>query len=98
MTSRGEGPGWAVREKAVSRTSPTALPGYRPAFHQRAPLGGQSHASLVGSATCLLVIEAVTLGHLELSGHRASADSAVQARGDEGRAGVYQLQEIHNWA
>ena len=65
-----------------------------PAFHQRAPLGGQSHASLVGSATCLLVMEAVTLGHLELSGHRASEDSAVQARGDEGRAGVYKLQEI----
>lgn len=65
-----------------------------PAFHQRAPLGRQSHASLVGSATCLLVMEAVTLGHLELSGHRASEDSAVQARGDEGRAGVYKLQEI----
>ena len=90
MTSRGEGPGWAVREKAVSGTSPNSPP-RMPAFHQRAPLGGQSHASLVGSATCLLVMEAVTLGHLELSGHRASEDSAVQARGDEGRAGVYQL-------
>lgn len=86
-----------MQQETVSRTSPAALPGCRP-FTKEHPSGDHPTLVIVGSATCPLVMEAVTLGHLELSGHRASEDSAVQARRDKGRAGVYQQQEIHNWA